>query len=158
VDGGQVATLGGGSGKASFYTSVKWQLYANALVQVPGGFDLSGAVFGKQGGSYPIILSLNAGRDGSLRALGTPEVDTNRYPNVWNLDLRLAKTLKFGDTGLTASAEIFNVLNNNVILGRSRQANSPVFTSTIAGAEPGLGRIEEIISPRVLRLGLNLSF
>jgi hypothetical protein len=158
VQGGQVAFLSGGSGKASFYTSVKWQLYANALVQIPGGLDLSGAVFGKQGGSYPIILSLNAGRDGSLRALGTPEVDTNRYPNVWNVDLRLAKTLKFGDTGLTASAELFNVLNNNVILSRSRQANSPTFVSTIAGAEPGLGRIEEIISPRVLRLGLNLSF
>jgi carboxypeptidase family protein len=156
--GGQVALLSGGSGKASFYTSVKWQLYANTMVQLPADFDLSAGVFGKQGGSYPITLRLGSGRDGNLQALATPQIDTVRYPNVWDLDLRLAKTIKFGGAGLTASAELFNALNNNVVLGRSRQANTGTFISTIAGAEPGLGRIEEILSPRVLRLGLNLTF
>ena len=158
VQGGQVAFLSGGSGKASFYTSVKWQLYANAMVQLPWGFDASGGVFGKQGGPYPITVRLPAGRDGQLQSLATGEIDAKRYPNVWNVDLRLAKTIKFGGTGLTFSAEGFNILNNDVILSRSRQANSATFTSTIAGAEPGLGRIEEIISPRILRLGVNFSF
>jgi len=158
VPGGQVAFLSGGSGKASFYTSVKWQLYANALVQMPWGFDLSGGVFGKQGGPYPIHVRIPAGRDGNQRALATPEIDTTRYDNVWNVDLRLAKTIKFGGTGLTFSAEAFNVLNNDVILSRSRQANTATFTSTIAGAEPGIGRIEEIISPRIVRFGVNFAF
>jgi hypothetical protein len=158
VQGGQVAYLSGGSGKASFYTSVKWQLYANAMVQGPWGFDLSGGVFGKQGGPYPITVRLPAGRDGQLQALATGEIDALRYPNVWNVDLRLAKTLKFGGAGLTLSAEAFNVLNNDVILSRSRQANTPTFTSTIAGAEPGVGRIEEIISPRIVRFGVSLLF
>jgi len=158
VQGGQVAFLSGGSGKASFYTSVKWQVYANALVQLPWGFDLSGGLFGKQGGPYPVTLRLNAGRDGNIQALATPEIDTNRFENVWNVDLRLAKTIKFGSSGLTLSAEAFNVANNDVVLSRRRQANTPTFISTIAGAEPGRGRIEEIISPRILRLGISFLF
>src|SRR6185503_18552712 len=109
VEGGQVAALSGGSGKASFYTSVKWQLYANGLVQLPWGTELSGALFAKQGGPYPVSLNLSGGLDGTLRALATPEVDTKRLDNVYNLDLRLAKTIKRGGSGLTLAAEWFNV-------------------------------------------------
>jgi hypothetical protein len=160
VDGGQVATLSGGSGKASFYTSVKWQLYANGLVQMPWGTELSGALFGKQGGPYPISLNLDAGADGTLRALATSEVDTLRYPTVWNLDLRLAKTIKLGGSGLTLAAEWFNVFNNNVVLSRSRFANAGAFTNTVQGAVPseGIGRIEEILVPSIFRFGARFSF
>jgi hypothetical protein len=158
VQGGQVANLSGGSGKASFYTSVKWQFFGNAMVQLPWDFDLSGAAFGKQGGPYPINLRLTAGRDGTLAALGTPAVDTNRYPNVWDIDLRLAKNVKLGGAAVTISAEAFNVLNNNVVLSRFRTANSSAFVATLAGAQPGLGRIEEILAPRTIRLGARLTF
>ena len=67
-------------------------------------------------------------------------------------------TIQAGGTGLTLSAEAFNVLNNDVVLSRSRQANTGTFISTIAGAAPGIGRIEEIIAPRVVRLGINFAF
>jgi hypothetical protein len=157
--GGQVALLSGGSGKASFYSSVKWQLYANAMVQLPWSLDFAGSVFGKQGGSYPINIRLTAGRDSAINFLATPDVDTNRYPNVWDADLRLAKNIKLGrQVALSLSAELFNAFNNNVVLSRTRQANSAAFTSTIAGAEPGLGRIEEILAPRTFRLGARFSF
>jgi hypothetical protein len=159
VNGSQVAFLSGGSGKASFYTSVKWQFYANALVQLPWGVDLSSALFGKQGGPYPVSLLLSAGRDGTLRALAKPEVDTDRYDNVWDLDLRLAKTFKMGgEGGVTFAAEWFNVLNSGTVLSRSRFANSAAFTSTVGGAQAGMGRIEEILSPSIFRLGVSLRF
>jgi hypothetical protein len=160
VQGGQVAVLSGGSGKASFYTTFKWQLYANALVQLPAGFDLSGALFARQGGAYPVSLNLGSGGDGTLRALATPEVDTLRLDNVYNLDLRLSKAIRFGQSALTLSAEWFNVLNNDVVLSRSRFANSGAFTQTISGADPanGLGRIEEVIAPSIFRLGARFSF
>lgn len=158
VDGGQVALLSGGSGKASFYSSVKWQVYANGLVQLPAGFDVSGALFGRQGGPYPTALRLAAGRDGTVSALATPEVDTNRYPNLWNLDLRLAKNVKLGGANVTLSAEWFNVMNAGTVLARYRWANSTLFTNTSQGAEPGLGRIEEILSPSIIRFGARLTF
>jgi hypothetical protein len=160
VQDGQVAFLSGGSGKASFYTTFKWQLYANALVQLPAGFDLSGALFSRQGGSYPVSLILPAGVDGSLRALATPEHDTLRLDNVYNVDLRLAKAIRFGGSSLTLSAEWFNVLNNDVVLSRSRFASSSVFVATSQGADPanGRGRIEEVIAPSIFRLGARFSF
>jgi hypothetical protein len=158
VQDGQVAFLSGGSGKASFYTSVKWQFYANGLVQLPWGFDLSGGVFGKQGGVYPISVRLKAGNDGTVPSLAVPAIDSTRFDNVWDVDTRLAKNFKFGDASVTLSAEVFNLLNNNVVLSRYRFANSGNFTNTDQGAEPGMGRIEEILAPRVVRLGILFSF
>jgi hypothetical protein len=164
VQGGQVSLLGGGSGKAVFYSSIKWQFYANAMWQGPWGLDISGNIFGKQGGTYPITLRLDAGSDSSINsgaynALAVPTVDSIRYPNVWDLDLRLAKTIKFSKgSGLTLSAEWFNVLNAGTVLGRYRYATSSSFVRTDEGAEPGLGRIEEIMSPGVFRLGARIFF
>jgi len=158
VQGGQVALYSSNSGKVSFYSSVKWQLYANALWQGPWGLDLSGALFARQGGPYPIDIRTSAGGDGTLNALAVPKVDTNRYDNLWDLDLRLAKTIKMGGAGLTLSAEWFNVFNNDLVLGRYRYANSSAFIDTAAGAEPGLGRIEEIISPSIFRFGARFTF
>src|SRR5262249_58220280 len=48
VDGGQVADLSGGSGKGNIlFSSQRWQVVANALYQLPAGFEVSGAVFGR---------------------------------------------------------------------------------------------------------------
>jgi Carboxypeptidase regulatory-like domain/TonB-dependent Receptor Plug Domain len=159
VKGGQVALLSGGSGKASFYSSTKWQFYANALYQGPWGLDFSGNLFGRQGGAYPIDLRLSAGGDGTISALATPAVDTNRYDTLWDLDVRLAKTVKFSQgSGLTLSAEWFNVFNSGTVLSRYRYANSSAFTNTSEGAASGVGRIEELMAPSVFRLGVRLFF
>jgi hypothetical protein len=159
VKGGQVSLLSGGSGKASFYSSVKWQLYANALYQGPWGLDFSGNLFGRQGGPYPIDVRIGAGGDGTLSALATGTVDAKRYSDIWNLNLRLAKTVHFSKgTGLTLSAEWFNALNSGTILSRYRYANSATFVNTNQGAEAGIGDIEEILAPSVFRLGARLSF
>ena len=159
LDGGQVALLSGGSGKASFYSSVKWQFYANGLWQGPWGVDLSAGLFGKQGGPYPIDVRTSYGQDGTLNGLATAEVDTNRLSDIWNLDLRLAKTFNFGrGSGLTLSAEWFNSLNSDYILSRYRYANSAAFVDTAGGAESGVGRIEEVISPSIFRMGVRLFF
>ena len=74
--------------------------------------------------------------------MAVPEVDTDRLGTLWNLDLRLAKNVRLGSASVTLSAEAFNVFNNDLVLSRFRFANSSSFTSTIAGAEPGLGRVE----------------
>jgi len=154
-----VSFLSGGSGKASFYTNVPWQLYANGLYQMPWGLDLSASFFAKRGGVYPVSLRLSGGGDGTNNALATIPVDSLRYDNVYDADLRLAKTLKFGHgAGLTLSAEWFNVFNNNVVLSRYRYANSSSFTNTSQGAISGEGRVEEILAPSVFRFGARFQF
>jgi hypothetical protein len=157
-EGGPVTALSGGSGKASFYSVVPWQLYANALYQAPWGLDVSGALFARKGGVYPVSLRLSGGSDGTNSALATASIDEKTYADLWNFDLRLAKTFKMGSAGLTLSAEWFNVFNSSTVLSRARYANTAAFTSTIAGAESGLGRIEEVISPSIFRFGARFTF
>ncbi len=148
IDGGQVINLGSGSGKSVYY-SAKWAFNASALYQLPAGFEVSGNLYGRQGFPRPIYLRLNAGAPyGSLNALAVPQIDSIRLPNLWNLDLRLAKNLKIaGSTAFTLTADAFNVLNKNTVLNRFNQANSSSFN-----------RLDEILNPRIVRLGLRLSF
>jgi hypothetical protein len=79
--------------------------------------------------------------------LATPTIDVFRYTSVWDVDLRLAKTIKMGSTGLTLSAEAFNIFNAGTVLQRARQVNSGSFQ-----------RIDEILSPRIVRFGARFSF
>ena len=146
VDGGPVSILSGGSGKASFYSSFKWQVYADALVNLPASFSLSTAVFGRQGGIYPTNITTSIGEPVQARILATA-VDATRYDNLWNLDFRLGRNSKIGRVTITPSVELFNALNNDLVLSRARNANSGT-----------LGRVEEVISPRIFRVGARLSF
>ena len=149
VEGGQVARWG-----KTLFSSVKWQLYANALVQLPWKLDLSGALFARQGGPYPKSLRLRAGADGTLAALAQDRVDRDRYPAVSDMDLRLARAIEAGPTRLTLSVEWFNVFNAGTVLSRFGYANGASFTSPV----PGQGRIQEVMSPSIFRLGATLSF
>jgi hypothetical protein len=142
-----VAAQSGGSGRATFYTTPTWQLYANALVQLPWSLELSGAVFGRQGQIEPQYLRISAGSDGNLNVLATPTVDAKRYDAVWDADLRLARNVKIGSAVFTLSAEAFNIFNSGTTLQAFRQINSDTF-----------GRIDEILSPRIVRFGARLSF
>ena len=65
-----------------------------------------------------MIFRQSLGSDGAIRILADqiPELDTRRYDNVWNLDLRLAKNFKFGERAFTLSADVFNVFNQDTVL------------------------------------------
>jgi hypothetical protein len=136
-----------GSGPQTYYTSPKWQVYANALVQLPWDLELSGALFGRQGQIQPQYITVSLGRDGTQNVLATPTIDAIRYDSVWDLDMRLAKNVRFGAATVTLSAEGFNLFNSNTTLQVNRRLN----TSTAL-------RINEIMSPRIFRFGARLSF
>jgi len=106
-----------------------------------------------------VSLMLVAGADGQVPALATERPDSLRHDAIVNLDLRLAKTLRIaGDVRLVLSAEWFNVFNSGTVLNRYFLANSLAFTDVAGGAVAGRGRIEEILSPGIFRLGARLSF
>jgi len=144
-----VAAQSAGSGPQTFYTSPKWQVYANTLYQLPWGLDLSAALFGRQGQIEPQYISVRAGADGTLKVLATPSVETLRYDDVWDFDMRLAKNIKLGGSAtLTLSAEGFNLFNANTTLQAGRQVNSAATYQ----------QIQEIMSPRIFRLGARFAF
>jgi hypothetical protein len=96
----------------------------------------------------PIFLNLPAGQDGTLAVAANSTIEDERYGNVWDFDLRLAKTFRFGKQPyLTLAAEWFNVANSGQVLVRNRQANAAAYN-----------RIDEVLNPSIFRLGATFGF
>jgi hypothetical protein len=148
VDGGQIAPRSGGSGKGDIFYNARWQFVVNALYQLPGNFEIGTSVFGRQGYVFPVVLRMDAGGDGTLRTLATPTIDDQRYDNVWNADFRLANNIKLaGNASLQVTADLFNAFNRGTILGRNRSADAGAFRQPT-----------DVLSPRILRIGLRFNF
>jgi len=148
VDGGQLAPRSGGSGKGDLFYNARWQVVLNGLYELPANFQVGASIFGRQGYVYPVVLRLDAGNDGTLRTLAVPTIDDQRYDDLWNVDLRLANRIKVGGrTSMEVTADLFNAFNAGTVLGRNRAADSGAFHSPT-----------EVLSPRILRIGLRLNF
>jgi hypothetical protein len=144
----------GSGNRGSVFLSNEWQFYLNAMYQLPLGFNVAGAFFGRQG--YPInwyhqVSSTELGDETRAVAVGDP--DDQRYDNVYNLDLRLEKVVAITQSAnLTISADLFNVTNEDTVLQRYNRLG-------ISGEDIGnTNDIKEIQSPRVWRFGLRLAF
>jgi len=147
IDGSQVVRQGTGSGKA-LYIGAKWQASANAMYQLPAGFELAANFYAHQGYPQPIYIQVNTGAfEGTTNVLAVSDSDDKRLPNLYNLDLRLAKNVRFASQNLTLSVECFNVFNSNTELNRNVNASAATFL-----------RLEEIEAPRIVRFGVRYSF
>lgn len=143
----------GGSGKSGVYPYSEWELKLSGVYQLP--WDLSVGAFGRYQQGYPYVLFASI-RDGSLApSLGTTShlimvepFGSRRFDNIFSLDLQFEKGFDFGNYGrLAVSANLFNVTNTNTVIRRLRSVTSA-----------SLNRIDELISPRALRLGVRYSF
>jgi len=145
-DGGQFAPQSGGSGSGSIYINAKWQFNANALYQFPLGIEGSVNVFGRQGYPFPLFRQTALGAD-SLSVLVTPQIDTLRYPNLWDTDLRIAKQFHAQMVNIRLIGDLFNVMNANTVLVRNNNVASSSFNT-----------IAQNLSPRIFRIGLVVGF
>ena len=145
---------GAGSGsKGNVFVNSKWSYSVNALYQVapdrPWGFDVAGNLTGRQG--YPAVYLRNIGRlnlgGGAIAQPVSNSSDRYRLDNINQLDLRLAKDFRFSDIGLTLSADCFNVMNRSTVLQRRGILNSN-----------NSDFVQEVISPRLFRVGVQMSF
>ena len=147
IDGGQWAPRSGGSGSGDVFVNQRWNFNVNGAYQLPWGIEAAGNLFGKQGTPYPYFRNASLGREGSVRVLLNPELDTIRFETLWNLDLRLAKNVKFGRGSLQLIGDLFNVRNSNTEITRERNAAATTFR--VIGSN---------LSPRILRFGARLGF
>jgi hypothetical protein len=147
VNGGQYVTRSGGSGTGDIFMSAKWQLSANGVYQFPRDIEVGASLFGRQGYPFPVYRNASLGLDGSRRVLVTPAIDTFRFANLWDLDLRVAKTVRLERLNLQVMADLFNVFNSNTELVRNRNAASPNFRELAAN-----------LSPRIVRFGVRVNF
>jgi hypothetical protein len=149
-NGGQFAPQSGGSGSGTIYINAKWQFNANAMFQAPFGIELSANVFGRQGYPFPIVRSGTTaalGADSALTILLSPEIDTFRYPDLWNTDVRIARTFTTSRMNLRAILDVFNVMNANTALVRVNDITSTSFNE-----------LAQNLSPRIARVGVVIGF
>lgn len=148
ISGGQSAPRSAGSGSGDVFVNQRWNFNVNGAYQLPWGMEAAGNLFGKQGTPLPIFRNAALGRDGSVRVMLTPELDTLRFANLWNLDLSVSKNIRFGSRGsLRLIADLFNTLNSNTEITRERNLGSTNY-----------GVLGSNLSPRVLRFGVRLNF
>ena len=119
----------------------------NGVYQLPGDVEVAGNLFAQQGTPFPYFRSTGLGVDGVSRVIVTPELDTVRFDDVWNLDLRAAKNVRSGRMSVQITADVFNVFNANTELNRQRNIAAPVFAV-----------LTQNLSPRILRVGLRVGF
>jgi Carboxypeptidase regulatory-like domain/TonB-dependent Receptor Plug Domain len=147
IDGGQYAPRSAGSGQGDIYVNAKWQLNANGVYQLPWETEIAGNLFGRQGNPVPVFRNAALGLDGTQRILISPALDDQRFGNTWNLDMRLAKRVVTSHMTARVEFDLFNVFNSSVDLQRERN-----------GASPNYFRLNQILSPRILRVGVRLTF
>lgn len=143
----------GGSGKSGVYPYSEWQVKLNGVYQFP--YDISVGAFARYQQGYPYVLFATISDSTLGAALGTTRhlimvepFGSRRFDNIFTLDLQFEKSFDFGTAGrLAVSANLFNVTNTNTIIRRNRSVTSS-----------SLNNVDELISPRALRIGARYSF
>ena len=147
VDGGQFAPQSSGNGSGNVYINAKWQFNANGFYQAPYGVELGASVFGRQGYPFPLFRTQTLGADSGLPILVTPQIDTFRYDNVWDTDVRVAREFRLRAVSVRLIGDVFNVFNANTALVRNNNVLSTSFNA-----------LAQNLSPRIFRAGLVLGF
>ncbi|HEV3460209.1 MAG TPA: TonB-dependent receptor [Thermoanaerobaculia bacterium] len=149
-DGDYFEQSSGSGNKSDVLIGSRWSYHANALYQVAPsrswGFDVVAAVSGRQGYPTPPFVKTSGPAGSRFVLLGT-SVTEFRNPNIFVLDARVGKDFHFRDLSLTIGVDGFNLLNNHDAL--QHQRNTQVTSA---------GDVEEVLSPRIFRLGATLHF
>jgi hypothetical protein len=154
VNGGTVVRSSGGSGKSSIYTVLpKYQFIVNGLYQARWGINLGANINTRQGYAMPYNYNPVATHDtlGSNKTLlltQGADVTAFRLPTVTEFDARVGKEFKFSRTRFNVDLDIFNILNNNTVLGRQYNLRTPSSANTVL----------EIQNPRIARIGVRFNF
>ena len=135
------------------YLQSTWSFNVNGMYQVapdrPWSFNVAGNIYGREGYPLPYYALFTSPTDGrSRRATVLDRSDEFRTQDVYTVDLRLDKEFAAPKgISLTFSIDAFNVFNQNYVLRRDLQLNSP---------RPNY--LNETLSPRIFRLGVRLSW
>ncbi|MEW6365014.1 MAG: TonB-dependent receptor [Acidobacteriota bacterium] len=136
-------------GRAEYWIGTpRWHLTADALYQLPRGFDVSATFSGREGNPLVYFVRKPAVDPGVARKDVRAEPGYNRkLPAVWELDLSIAKTLTLGKANISLRIDVFNLLNRNTPLQVEGRLNAPV-----------TNEVKDLVPPRTARAGVRVSF
>ena len=149
----------GWSEQFNLFLNAGWQFNINGLYQGPWGLSFGANFFGRGGYPNPYyveVVTHDVANSRPLILIGN--VDTYRYANVYQLDFRLQKTFQIGPVTFIPAAELFNVTNANTVFNSFPTVGRYNSESGAFVQNPNFNQILEVQSPRILRLGLQVSF
>jgi hypothetical protein len=151
-------------GLANANINASWQFNVNALYQGPWGLVFGANFFGRQGYPIPYFVAVQTEDLYFSDNFQIGRADDYRYPNVYELDLRVQRPFPVGPVTLIPIAELFNAANGNAVLARNNSVG--FYNGRAAGTpddpkfsqDPYFNSISQIQSPRIVRLGIQVSF
>ncbi|HEV7765345.1 MAG TPA: carboxypeptidase regulatory-like domain-containing protein [Thermoanaerobaculia bacterium] len=149
---GDVVASGGGVGG---YINSRWSYSLNSVYEAPFQLMFGAAVVGREGFVLPYYRRLN-NRDGvgNKDIMVVEEFGENRLPDLFNLDLRVARDFHIAsDVVLNLSVDLFNVTNERTVLWRDNR----LYSADGPDVEEN-NWIEQMQSPRVWRFGARVRF
>ncbi|HVT02676.1 MAG TPA: carboxypeptidase regulatory-like domain-containing protein [Thermoanaerobaculia bacterium] len=150
--GGQVVDKSYGTHRETYINS-KWSTSLTSLIQLPFTSTFGLAVNARQGYPVPYYYRVNNGDGQGSKNVLINGVDGKRMPVEKELDIRLAKDIKFGRFGLNVGVDMFNVSNERTVLQRQPRLYRKLNTANAAG-----DHVLELQSPRIIRLATRLTF
>ena len=159
--------IGGASGKINQYTYSRWLVKAGGLYQLPYDFNVSFTFLAREGWliqetvSY-VDYALPNSRSRSYGAYIHP-FGTERLSTFYRFDMRLEKVITLGDTGrIYLMADLFNVFNAKLENRRYQKGWGTVYRyadrSISFTPNATAFTLNEILNPRLLRLGVRFQF
>ena len=154
-----------GSGKTGGrYVNAEWSYSLNGLYQVAPdriwGFNVAASLAGRQGYPTPYFGTFNlpVHQGGTQSVLLTGVGDRYRLDDVHTVDLRVEKEFSIRNFGVTVGVDLFNALNEGTVLFRNPNISA---ISTVSGRSSNAATtgdfVQEVLSPRIFRLGVRLS-
>jgi hypothetical protein len=149
----------GWSDKRNVFLNAGWQFNINGLYEGPWGLSFGANFFGREGfpNPYRVDVETNDVAHSRQRIL-IGKLDTYRYANVYQLDVRLQKAFQIGPITVIPTAELFNVTNANTVLNSVPVVGRYDGESGEFVQDPHFNQIIEVQSPRIVRLGIQVNF
>ena len=129
-------------------TTTLWNYKIIGRYVMPWDIGFSGSWKVQSGFNYARTISVTMPVEGA-RTIRVEPIDSNRYPTVAILDLRLDKSFDIGKFGrVTPMLDIFNIMNSGV----------PTTVRTTNTATAPFKEVTAILNPRVIRFGVRYNF
>ncbi|MGE3492739.1 MAG: carboxypeptidase regulatory-like domain-containing protein [Vicinamibacterales bacterium] len=129
-------------------TSSLWNYKVVGRYVMPLDIGFSGSWKVQSGFNYARTISVAMPVEGN-RTIRVQPIDSNRYPSVAILDLRLDKAFDMGKFGrISPTLDVFNVMNSGV----------PTTVRTTNTATAPFNEVTAILNPRVIRFGVRFNF
>ncbi len=158
-----VQTAGKVESNAGSFINATWQFNVSGTVELPLKITAAANFFGRQG--FPIAYFVNAitvdARGLQKIPLQIGRVDAHRNPDVYDLDLHVERSFRFGSrVAVTPSLDCFNVADSHVVLQRIGLAGTYDTTGDEPAFEPedDFNEPAELLSNRTFRLGVRIAF